>query len=606
MTPAPGSAWLVTSAGVLVAVPLVVEPAPTGSGTPGESVPPPGEQSPAPTDGPVTEGPSPEATDPPVPEATDGTTPPPAPMPEESEPVVGPTDGPAEPEVVPTTVVPWVRPPAVTTSTLPGGLVAVALLVLVLAAAVLVVLARRGRPPAGRRPSAGVTTASMPRVAPTVRPAPTPTVTRPAAPPAAAPATGGDGISPADAHAAGVVRLLMALGEAMIDASAPVVEVRSALDRVAAAQHLPGTEVVALPTALLVSVPGSAVAHTAAASASGRSLRLDQVQGVLEVAERAGDGGLAPDEALSRLADVLHAPPPCREAARLLGYVGIAAGLALILGGGALDVVVAAVLGVGVALLRRAAGSGDAHESLVVLVGSFAVSVVVFALVRRGADLVPLASLVPPLVTFLPGALLTTAAIDLATRQMIAGAARVAAGVMQLVLLALGISAGAGLVGMPTYLLGPAGEAPLGVLAPWLGVLVFGVGAIYQHGVRRDARVWVLLVLVVAYAGQVVGGLLLGGSVSAFAGALSMTLVAMAVATRGGPPALVTFLPGFWLLVPGALGLIGVTSFLGNEVTEALATVVTTATTMVSISLGVLAGTVLGGTVLSRRSPVAS
>ena len=47
---------------------------------------------------------------------------------------------------------------------------------------------------------------------------------------------------------------------------------------------------------------------------------------------------------------------------------------------------------------------------------------------------------------------------------------------------------------------------------------------------------------------------------SGFVGALAMTPVAYVVATRPtGPPATVTFLPAFWLLVPGALGLIGVT-----------------------------------------------
>ena len=37
-----------------------------------------------------------------------------------------------------------------------------------------------------------------------------------------------------------------------------------------------------------------------------------------------------------------------------------------------------------------------------------------------------------------------------------------------------------------------------------------------------------------------------------------MTPVALAVARLpGGPPSQVTFLPAFWLLVPGAIGLIG-------------------------------------------------
>ena len=65
----------------------------------------------------------------------------------------------------------------------------------------------------------------------------------------------------------------------------------------------------------------------------------------------------------------------------------------------------------------------------------------------------------------------------------------------------------------------------VGVLGPWLGVVLFTAGVGLYHCVRRSALPWVLLVVTVAYAGQVVGGLLFGGVVSALVGA-------MAIATR--------------------------------------------------------------------------
>ena len=68
-------------------------------------------------------------------------------------------------------------------------------------------------------------------------------------------------------------------------------------------------------------------------------------------------------------------------------------------------------------------------------------------------------------------------------------------------------------------------------------MLVYGVGVVFTYCARRTALPWILLVLVVAYAGQVLGGLLFGGVFSAFVGALVMTPVAMFAATRPtGPP----------------------------------------------------------------------
>jgi uncharacterized membrane protein YjjB (DUF3815 family) len=185
--------------------------------------------------------------------------------------------------------------------------------------------------------------------------------------------------------------------------------------------------------------------------------------------------------------------------------------------------------------------------------------------------------------------------IELSTGQMLSGAGRLAAGGMQLVLLALGILAGAQLVGGSGDGLAEVASQPLGPYAPWLGVAVFGVGAVVFYCARPSTTGWIILVLYVAYAGQVIGGLFFGGILSAFFGALVMTPVAMFAATqKSGPPTLVSFLPAFWLLIPGALGLVGVAKYLDDERTAGAASLVTAGATMVGIALGVLVGLAAG------------
>ena len=513
---------------------------------------------------------------------------------EEPSATLSPAPVPTETVVV---EVPWTQEPAVTGSTIPLGAIITALLVLVVATTALVVLFRRNR-----GPRTGV-------VAPALLDDPAP----PTAPvamvrPAGSVGSVGDSavaIPEAPDETVATIRFLMVLGQAMIDSSAPVVQVTRTLERVAAINGASDVEVIALPTALLVSVPGGTTTQTAASSAGFRQLRLHQVQDVLDVADAAESGRVGPLEGAEQIETAVSAPPLYDARVRILGYVGVSTGLAMILGGSLVDVLVAALLGVGIACLQVATVRlPAAYQALVVLSCAFAVSVAVFLLSRTGIGIGTLAPLVAPLVTFLPGALLTTAAIDLATRQMIAGSARLAAGVMQLVLLALGITGAAALVGVPATEIGSTASQLLGWAGPWIGVLVFGTGVVFHHCARRPALPWILLVLVVAYAGQVVGGLFFGGVFSAFIGALLMTPVAMLAATRPtGPPALVGFLPGFWLLVPGALGLVGVTSMLGDKA-AALTTVVNAGTTMVAISLGVLAGIALGSAI-ARRAGVA-
>ena len=70
-----------------------------------------------------------------------------------------------------------------------------------------------------------------------------------------------------------------------------------------------------------------------------------------------------------------------------------------------------------------------------------------------------------------------------------------------------------------------------------------------------------------------------------------MTPVAYAVERHpSGPPALVSFLPAFWLLVPGALGLIGVTESLAADTAAGIQDFIASLGSIIAIALGVLCG----------------
>jgi uncharacterized membrane protein YjjB (DUF3815 family) len=121
-------------------------------------------------------------------------------------------------------------------------------------------------------------------------------------------------------------------------------------------------------------------------------------------------------------------------------------------------------------------------------------------------------------------------------------------------------------------------------------VLVFGLGVWIHGSAPRGSAPGLFLVLLVAFGGQAVGNALLGGYLGGFIGAFVMTPTARLVErTPTGPPALVTFLPAFWLLVPGALGLIGVTDYINNsDAVVGVQELVSTVGSMVAIALGVL------------------
>ena len=384
------------------------------------------------------------------------------------------------------------------------------------------------------------------------------------------------------------------VGDAMTAAGYSVVTVRQALEEIASVNHLPWSQAVVFPTALLVSARGEGADHRTGAVSSGEgSLLLAQIDELQRTVDAARIGALGPESTIERVQWIRALPPRYGRTLRVLGYLLLSAALAVMLGTSWTGVALAAALGavVGAALLVSEQVPST-YSALITVGVAFGVALVVFLLIDAGfgSRLVP--ALIAPLVVLLPGSLLTTGVFELSTGQMISGAGRLAAGGMQLVLLGAGIVTAAALVGLPDFDFSEQPEA-LGPVAPWIAVAVFGVGiAVHQCAAPRSIP-WILLVLYVAYGAQVIGGIFLGGILSAFIGALVVTPVtALAAMQPTGPAARVSFIPAFWLLVPGALGLVGVADLLGGD-TSGTNTLAATIGTMVAIALGVLAGSVV-------------
>lgn len=386
-----------------------------------------------------------------------------------------------------------------------------------------------------------------------------------------------------------VVTLMTVAGEAMIDAGFDVNDVQSDLRRIADTHQVSDAEVLAMPTLLVVSAQSGRGIRTAAVQAGQTQLQLHQVEALDEVIDQSR-GGLDPRTATRRIREIYAAPPPFGPLLRLLGGTLATVGLAVLLGSSLQGLVISGLLGLMTgALVLLGSQIPARYQALVTVVAATAVALIVFLLARAGFDNDVVPCLIAPLITLLPGALLTTGMIELATGQMISGAGRLAAGFTQLLLLGVGIAGAALLVGVPELELTTT-SSPLGAVGPWLAVAAFGVGITVNRCVRPRSMGWILLVLYVAYGAQVLGGLLVGGVMSAFVGALAMTPVADLVARqRGGPPAIVSFTPAFWLLVPGALGLMGVASLLSGD-QAGRDSMLTTVVTMVGIALGVLVG----------------
>jgi len=387
-------------------------------------------------------------------------------------------------------------------------------------------------------------------------------------------------------------QFLLYLGSALTAAGEAVNEIQDHLSDVARVYGAPDARFSVLPTGIAVALDPRRPATLEPTRQLRGGLRLDQTSalfGVLKAAER---GEMRPDDGVRRIHEIVERGPRFRFSVTLFGHMVLTMGICLVLQPTPADVALAAAFGVLVAVLKRVGARWTSTQMIMPVGAAFVVGAATFMLSKQGWVDADVRSMVAPLVTFLPGAALTMAVVELSAGEMVTGASRLVAGTLQLLLLSFGIVAAAQVVGLPsTDQLVDEQANHFGWWAPWLGVLLVGIGSYLFHSAPPRSLGWLCLVLYVAWIGQYVGSELFGAYLSGFFGALVMTPVAYLASRRPtGPPALVSFLPAFWLLVPGAIGLIGIAEYLGQDTVRGIQDLLHTLGSMIAVALGVLCG----------------
>ena len=321
-------------------------------------------------------------------------------------------------------------------------------------------------------------------------------------------------------------------------------------------------------------------------------LRYDQTFPLAKLVAQAPKGEVGPEDGIAELDRIRNLDKRFPVWLTVLGYAVQSVGLALILQPTLLSLIGAATLGLLVGALAVVGRRIEAVGYMLPTICAFLVAFIVFSFnnhLHVGAD--SLRALAAPLATFLPGAAITLAVIELVTRHVVSGASRLVAGFMQIAQLAFGILVAAQLAGVADSDLVTTELNRLGPWAPFLGVLVYGLGIWLNFAPPTKFMPWMVLMLYTAYAGQWLGNALLGSFASGFGGGVALILFALAISHRPNtPPTMSLVVPGFWLLVPGSFGFMGVTQLLGTHSTAAFTA---TLISMMSIAVGVQTGLLL-------------
>lgn len=259
------------------------------------------------------------------------------------------------------------------------------------------------------------------------------------------------------------------------------------------------------------------------------------------------------DAAIRQLHEIETRCPPPPALLTVCALASVAVGVAVLLGGGINELVVAALIGAATGILSFFTTKNAVMDRLFEVFAAFAATLIVAAYSHFIVPVNLYIAIVAGVVVLLPGYSLTLALHELANQDLIAGTARL--GRVFAILLALGCGAFLGFAVVGTSFLHSADVRPHPVGAPyWIAAVVllsFGLSVDLDARLRDFA--WVFLASSVALGTSYYFNLLPMHQVTPFVAALVCGLVANGGARYLRVPQPVFLVPALHVLVPGSL-----------------------------------------------------
>jgi uncharacterized membrane protein YjjP (DUF1212 family) len=390
-----------------------------------------------------------------------------------------------------------------------------------------------------------------------------------------------------------LLECLRKVGKGLLASGTSVGVVENTLTRIARVYGVE-CEIVALPSILMIKLGQSAQGQVDFTVQRLTTLPLDQISELVELIDRLQRRHVLPGEAAREVDRILAKPARFNSAVVIFGFFLSSIGLTMLFRPEATALLVTGAMGILVGAIILWFRAWPRFSLLLPVIAATIVSALIFSLNRIGFIYGTENLVIPPLVTFLPGAALTTGMIELASMQVISGSARLIYGATSLLLLFVGIAAGLFFAGLARSLVYTSEPFAFAWWAPLLGTLLFGLGTFIRvSGANRDLP-WILLVLYIAMLGQTVGERFFTPYFGAFLGATLMALSSELIArSPRRTPALVSQTLAFWFLVPGARGLLSVTSILSQDMQGAVVGLAEMIGLIIAIAVGVLLGTLI-------------
>lgn len=358
--------------------------------------------------------------------------------------------------------------------------------------------------------------------------------------------------------------LLLRFAMALHRSGTPAHRLEGLLDQLS--EHLKvEARIFSMPTAVFASLGPEPESRTVLLRVDPGGLDIGHQAELDRIAEGVLDDEIPTERALLLLEALDAQRSPWSALASVLAFTGTGASAAIVLGGGPVEAACSAVAGAVVGLFDRAVGRWPSFGTLFEPASTFAAMCIAVLTHHLVAPIDVASATLAAVIVLVPGLSLTTSVIELATRNLASGTARLAGALVTFVSMAVGAA-----VAVP---LGTVLPASPDLVPPafdewvrWAVLPVVGLTlAVLLRARPRDTG-WVVLAPIVAMVASTAGSEWLGPVLGVGAAAFVLALVSNLIARLRRRPASTMLTPGILLLVPGTMGLRAILRLVEHDV----------------------------------------
>jgi uncharacterized membrane protein YjjP (DUF1212 family) len=348
-----------------------------------------------------------------------------------------------------------------------------------------------------------------------------------------------------------------------------------------------------MPTALFASFGHAGEQRTFQLRIDPGAVELGKLVRLHAIAGDVAQGLLTPAQGSAEVDALVQGPPPYGPVLSTLAFAATSAAAARFFGGGLREIGLSTLIGLCIGLI--ALGTTRYHTVARVFEPlAAAVAALLAALAAKAFGPVSVyTATVAGLIVLIPGFSLTVAMIELATRNLVSGTARLAGAAGTFVAIGFGVALGtrlaAAIVGAPAAVT----PHPLPLWTEWVALAVAPVGFTVLLRARPADVGWIGVAGALGFGGTRLGAIVLGPELGAFAGALALGVASNAYGRALGRPEIVPLVPGMLLLVPGSLGFRSLASLVEGQTIPGVEAAFRMTLVAVSLATGLLFSNVL-------------